>query len=217
MRSQNPPHDHIQKARDIEKYLTPTSIVAIYAVLGISYLGSATLVFLGLFYDAILRSSPSSIIIAGVIAFLPSILAILACFIRPNDPLSLYLTKQAARWLTPIPVSPDPCTFKALMKNGETATIGLSFYYPQNFQSTEIKERLYSCIYAALGNGFSSRAALPTYEETEELLDFAAESVAAEYNIPVLYMKVTSLSQFRETHSPYRDSPTLSGATGTLG
>jgi hypothetical protein len=204
MRRLNPPQDCLRKAREIERYLRPAALAAIYALLGLGYLVLISLAFVALLYAGILNPTPIIATSAAVIAFVPSIFAFLAHFLRPHDPLSCYISKHVNRWRQPIAVPAEQHTFKARLRNGDDVSVALSFYYPEQCKTIEVRERLVSSVKRSLGRYLLSRATLPTYREIENALDRAVESVADECNIPVLYLEVIGIDRVLSAHSPFQ-------------
>jgi hypothetical protein len=193
MRRQNPPQAHLDKAQEIEKYLSPSMTAAIYGICGISYAVLVSLIFAAFVYESILRPTPAVVTIFAVIAFIPAIFIFLAWFLRPNDPVSSYITGLVDLWRRPIGVTPDPCTFKITLMDGESLQIKLSFYYPSKDQTSRVKERIYTSIHGALTKDFYLGAKLPTGQEIESALDASLEMLAAECGIPVLYLEIENV------------------------
>jgi hypothetical protein len=216
MRRQNPPPAHLAKAGEIEKYLRPEALATSYGVAAICYLALVSLLFASMVYESFVSPTPTTITLFAVIAFVPSTVASLAYFLRPDDPLSLYLTNKMNLWKCPISVPADSCTFKAGLRSGEIASITVAFHYPSKDQTKEVKERLCTCVHAALANDFSMRVQVPSYPDIENAVDASLETIAAEYKLPVLYLEVQNVDITRDSYS-IEDEPTEYLGTGTLG
>lgn len=197
MRRQNPPHSYLVRAQEIETYLRPVTIAAVYGTCGISYAAFISLLFLLLVYGSFLNPTPITVMIFAVFAFIPSTFAFLAWFLRPNDPLSSYLKNLAGLWRNPIAVPGEPCTFKARLGNGDAFCIDISFYYPLKDQNPRTRERLYTCIHAAIAQDSCMRNAIPTMPEIEAAIDRPLEMLATECDIPVLYAEIESITSER--------------------
>jgi hypothetical protein len=211
MRRQNPPQSYLARAREIETYLRPLTIAAIYATVGVSYAALVCLIFVGLVYGNFLKPTPFAVMVFAVIAFIPATIAFLASFLRPNDPLSLYLTNLAGLWRAPISVSADTCTFTTSLRSGEPFNVKLSFYYPLKDQTASTKERLYSYVRTAITRDCSMRTTLPTLQEIESAIDPHLEMLAEECNLSVIYSETEDISVFHEYQEPeyeYRSTGT---------
>lgn len=198
MRRKNPPQAYIDKSDRVERYLRSTTLALVYGITGIAYAVIVSLVFADLLYESILKPTTITVTIFAVVGFIPTILIFLAYFLRPDDPLSSYLTRLMNLWRTPFDVPPDQCTFKVRLMNGEALCIDLTFYYPLRSQTPPVKERLYTYVQGAIAKACSARDTIPARQEIEEEVDPALEVVAREYNIPVLYMKIQNIYNARE-------------------
>jgi hypothetical protein len=207
MRRQNPPQAYLDKAHDIEKYLSPLTLAVVYGTGGILYVVFIALIFGLLVYASVLDPSPAVVTIFSAIAFIPAIFAFLAWFLRPNDPLSPYIKDLAEAWRRPLSIPPDQCTFKARLMDGEVLCVELSFYYPSTQQTALVKERLYTYVHSALASHCSMRADVPTHQELENVLDRPLEVLATESGIPILYLEI------RDAYSSHEQTDYLS--TGT--
>jgi hypothetical protein len=200
MISQNPPLSHVAKASEIENYLRPESIATIYGILGISHLILVSLVFAVLVNESILSPTPLAITVFAIIALVPSTLASLSCLLRPNEPLSRYLTSKAALWRRPLTVQLDRCDFKVRLGSHDSAHITISFHYPAKDHTHPVKERLYTCVHAALDRDLATRNEVPASENLMALLDQTLENIAAEFEIPVLYIEIDEVTTVSETY-----------------
>lgn len=207
MKRVNPPQAYLRKSREIEKYLRPTVLAAIYALLGIAYFVLISLIFVALVYDSDLTPTPIMMTVVSVIAFVPSVLAVLAYFLRPDDPLSRYISKHVDRWRQPMAVADEQCTLKARLRTGEDVFVALSFYYPEHCKTLQVKERLRNSVSASLSRDFLSRSTLPTYREIEHALDATVELIAEDCTIPVLYLEVTSIDRMRNPNYACQQDP----------
>ncbi|MGC2163522.1 MAG: hypothetical protein WA634_16555 [Silvibacterium sp.] len=190
MRRQNPPQSCIDYAQELDKYLSPLPLAAIYCLSGFAYCILISLIFAGLVYVSVLNPTPVVITIFAAVGFIPTTLLFFAWFLRPNDPISSHLTSLANMWRTPISAPADPCTFKIWLRSGESLCIQLTFYYPSSYQASFVKERLYTHVQATLANNFSARVIAPTPQEIERAIDPQLEVLASKCNIPVLYMEI---------------------------
>ncbi len=193
MKRQNPPPAHVAKAGEFEKYLRPEAIATAYGVIAICYLALVCVLFAILVHEAVLNPSTVVILTFAVVAFVPATAISLAYFLRPDDPLSLYLTNKAKVWRSPLAVSPDKCTLQALLKDGSTGRVNLTFYYPEHVRTREMTDWLYTCAHAGLAQDFDNRTQLPTFPEIEKALDASLDTVANQFNIPVLFCEIQNV------------------------
>lgn len=200
MRSHNPPLSHLAKASQIDQFLQPGPIATAYGVLGISHLMFVSILFACLVDQSILSPTPLSITVFAIIALVPSTLASLACFLRPNEPLSRYLAAKAALWRRPLSVPPDRCEFKMRLGNQDSAHVAISFFYPPKDHPLPIKERLYTCVHAALDKELGIRNDIPAAESIIALLDESLETIAAEFELPVLYIEIDAVTTVSEMY-----------------
>jgi hypothetical protein len=198
MKRQNPPQSSLDRAREIEKYLSPFAIASMYAVGGIFYIVLISLLFADLVWTTLVKVTPAATTIYAVSAFIPAMFAMLAWFLRPEDPLSRYIIHLAKLWRTPIALPPDSCAFTALMMDGEPICAKLSFYYPEGDQTPATKERLYTYVQAALANDCCMRVKPPSRHQLVHVIDGPLETLAEEYKIPVLYAKVEEVYSMKE-------------------
>lgn len=217
MKRQNPPPAHLAKAGEFEKYLRPEAIATAYGVIAICYLALVSAIFASLVHESILNPTTVVILTFAVIAFVPATATSLAYFLRPDDPLSLYLTNKVKVWRTPLSVWPDKCILKAQLKDGSTGRVNLTFYYPQQARTREMTEWLYTCTHAGLALDFDSRTELPSFPEIEKALDASLDSVAAQYNVPVLFCEIHGVEITEEIPFSFESVPIDHVRTGTLG
>ena len=151
--------------------------------------------------------------IFAVIGLVPTVFVFLAYFLRPNDPLSTSIANTANSWRRPLNVPADSCVFKAQLRDGEILSVQLSFYFPSNFQTRTIKERLYTYVHAAVANDCCSRVVVPTYQELEGLIDPPIETLAREFDIPVFYLEIEDVQSHRVNIPGLEEYR----STGTLG
>jgi hypothetical protein len=207
----------VAKAGKFEKYLRPEAIATAYGVTAICYLTLVSLVFVGLVHESILDPTAFVILSFAAIAFVPATAISLAYFLRPGDPLSLYLTSKANVWRSPLSVSPDNCTLKAQLKNGAIGCVSLTFYYPAQVRTKEMTEWLYTCTHAGLALDFDNRNELPSFPEIEKALEASLDSVASQYNVPVLFCEIHSAEITEEVAFSFDSVPVDEPRTGTLG
>ena len=198
MRRQNPPQSSIDRARSIEKYLSPTSIAVIYGIGAIIYAVGVTLVFALMVGAGAITVTQTSIMVVALIGLVPATFIFLAVFLRPNDPVSQYIKGAADSFRKPMPVAPDDCTFKVHLMDGETLCVRMCFFYPANSRSNELKERLYTVVHGALSQDFSTRVVVPTYKEIETTIDKPLGLLAEEREIPVFYSEIRDIFHSRE-------------------
>jgi hypothetical protein len=208
MRRQNPPQAYLDRAQNIEKYLSPLTLAAVYGMGGILYAVFISLIFGLLVYASVLDPSPGVVTIFSAIAFIPAIFAFLAWFLRPNDPLSSHIMSLAEAWRRPLNLPADECTFKTRFMDGEVLYVELSFYYPSIQQTAPVKERLYTYVHSALASHCAMRAGVPTHQEIENVLDRPLDVMATESGIPVLYLEI------REVYSSH-EKPVADDYLGT--
>lgn len=213
MRRQNPPQSYLDKAADIDKYLRPAMLGSMYLVCGILYCAFIGVILTILLYTSVVSPSSMTFGIFAVIGLVPTVFVFLAYFLRPNDPLSNSIANTANSWRRPLSVPPDSCVFKAQLRSGEILSVQLSFYFPSNFQTRTIKERLYTYVHAALANECCSHAVLPTHQELERLIDPPIETLAREFDIPVFYLEIEDVKSYHEIIPGLEEYR----STGTLG
>jgi hypothetical protein len=215
MRRQNPPQPYLDYAREIEKYLSPVPLAAIYSLIGVSYCALVALLFAGLIYASVLNPTAIVITLFVAVALVPPIFLFLAWFLRPDDPLSSHLSSLADMWRTPIILHPETYTFTIILADGESIRMKLAFYYPSKNHIASVKGRLHTCVYVALANHFSRHTIAPTYQEIERAIDPGLETLALEYRLPVLYMEVEEISSDRSEVMPPVELPVQYLKTGT--
>lgn len=197
MRRQNPPQVHLQNAQELEKYLRPGWIIPAYAIAGSLYIAFVAVTFVLLIHDSMLNPTHAAVTTFAVIGLVPTMAAVLFCFIRPHDPLSSWINRAAKEWRQPLALAPEECTFKELLGNGDGVCIKISLIYPVKHQSQEIKERLYVYVKSSLGRDCSLWITAPTFQQVEEAIEPALEIVASECGIPVLYSETQSIESIQ--------------------
>jgi hypothetical protein len=190
MRRQNPPQIYLDRALEIEKYLRPIAIASVYVIAGICYCMVVSLIFGVLINDSMLNPTPATITLFAILGFVPAALLFLAPFLRPHDPLSSYVTELANSCRRPLSVTPDDCTFKVPLVDGETLFINLGFYYPLKDHTSDVREKLYTVVHGALTSAFYARPTAPTPREIDAVLSAPLELLADERHIPVLYSEI---------------------------
>lgn len=218
MRRQNPPQASLDQAQSLEKLLHPAAVVAAYSFWTTLAFGFVALLFAVLIHDYLLNPTPLAIALFVLLGLVPGALAVMAWKRRPGDPFSRIIRYLAAGRRLPLSVFAHPCTFKFLLMNGETLCINSALCYPVKYDSAELKERLNICVRAALELECSNRTTLPTEREIEHAADLALEVIAAEFNIPVLYLEIRDVRKIRDAYSAADDlAPSEYLGTGTLG
>jgi hypothetical protein len=202
MTRQNPPQVFLDKAQELERLLRPTSIAAIYAIFGIIYA-----IVVGVGFGILVRNfavNPTKpvVTLAIAIACLPMLLAILALFLAPHDPLSAHIRSMADSWRRPLNVQPDELVFRELLIDGEAICLKVGVYYPPKNRTTDIKERLYTYVNGALAKDFAMRDAIPTNREVEDVINGPLELLATEHGIPVLYSEIREVCKIRGVYDP---------------
>jgi hypothetical protein len=190
MKRQNPPQQSIERAREIEKYLSPTSLAMIYGACAVVYGIAIALVFALIVAAGIVTTNQTTVMVFALVGVIPAVFIFLAVFLRPNDPVSRYIKGFADSCRRPLPVAPEDCTFKVHLMDGETLCIKLSFYYPAQDRSADLKERLYTVVHGSLAQDFSARVIVPTYQEIEATLEMPLSLIAEERHIPVFYPEI---------------------------
>lgn len=201
MRRQNPPQDHIDKARELEKFLDPITIAAIYAIFGIVFALFVSIVYALLVHSFILEPTRSISIIFVVVGGIPLLFAFVAYFSTPRDPVSSYIKRLANAWRRPFDVSPDEFVFQELLMDGEALCFKLAIIYPPNYHTAYVKERLYTYLNGALAKDCSTRVAIPTELEVEETIEPPLEIMASECSIPILYSEIREVCKLRGVYS----------------
>lgn len=203
MRRQNPPEAYLEKALEFESYLKPVTIATLYVITGVLYCAIVSLVFAALISASVLKPTPAVATIFAVIGFVPAAFLFLAPFLRPNDPLSKYISELAETCRKPLAVSTDDCNFKVQLMDGETVQIKLGFRYPAKYHALDVREKMYTLVYGALTKDFGTRVIAPGSLEIEHIVDIPLGFLAAEYNIPVLYAQVFDVERLYESHDEY--------------
>lgn len=215
MRRQNPPQSFLDKASDYEKYLSATAVGSAYALCAAISFGLLALLFAALVNDGVVNTSILTLGLFLLIAACPAALAITAFRRRPSDPFSDYIRKVAENWQQPLNVSEDRTSFKVLMASGEELCVNLSFHYPAEDQTVDTKVRLNVFVRAALERDCTTRSRVPTEREIETAIDDALEFVAAEADIPILYVEVRDVHKVRDVYSVVHDDLAPSEFLGT--
>jgi hypothetical protein len=201
MRRQNPPQDHINKAQELEKFLDPITIAAMYAIFGILFALFASVVYAVLIHSFILEPTRSISTIFVVVGGIPLVFAFVAYFSTPRDPVSSYIKKLASAWRRPFDVSPDEFVFQELLMDGEALCFKLAIYYPSENHTADVKERLYNYLNGALAKDCSTRVSIPNELDIEEAIDPQLEIIASEWGIPVLYSQIREVCKLRGVYS----------------
>lgn len=205
MRSQNPPQAYLDKALATEKYLRPAVIASIYAVAAILWAVFICLAFVVVVNMSAASATPIAITIVVALALIPAVFAVTAWFMRPDDLLSNYLTRYANMWRIPIEVAKDHRLFKLMLMTGEAIGIDITFYYPAKEQTDELRERLYTLTHAALSSVCSMRNSAPSEDEVEETIEPKLDTVAREFDLPILYSEVRDIGQYPEAYTIGQD------------
>lgn len=198
MKRQNPPEACIERAENIEKYLSPTSIGVIYGTAAIAYAIAISLVFGAIVATGIVAATTTTVLVFALIGMIPAVFIVLAAFLRPNDPVSRYIQEAANSCRRPMPVAADDSTFKLRLMDGEQLCVKLSFIYPPHYRSAGLKEQLYTVVHGALCQDFSQRTITPTAKEIEETLHKPLSLLAEEFDIPVLYSEIREVFYARD-------------------
>jgi hypothetical protein len=201
MRRQNPPQDHINKAQELEKFLDPITIAAIYAIFGIVFALFVSIVYAVLVHSYILEPTRSIATIFLVVGGIPLLFAVVAYFSSPGDPLSGYIKRLANAWRRPFDVRADEFVFQELLMDGEALCFKLAVYYPPQYHTADVKERLYNYLNGALAKECSARVSIPTELEIEEAIESPLELMAAEWGITVLYSEAREVCKLRGAYS----------------
>ena len=201
MRRHNPPQDHIHRAQELEKFLDPITIAAMYAIFGIVFALFLSIIYALLVHSYILEPTRSISTIFVVVGGVPLVFAVVAYYLSPRDPVSSYIRSLADAWRRPIDVSPDEFVFQELLMDGEALCFKLAVYYPLKSHNAYVKERLYTYVNGALAKHCSTRAIMPTDLEIEEAIDPPLEQMASECDIPVLYSEVREVCKLRGAYS----------------
>lgn len=190
MRRQNPPQACIERAREIEKYLSPTPIAIIYGIVAVTYAIAITLFFGLLVAAGAIVETGTAVMVFALVALIPAVFIFLAAFMRPNDPVSRYIKSTADSVRRPLPVTAEDCTFKVHLMDGETLSIKMSFFCPSKDHSAELKDHLFTVVHGALSQEFSTRVIAPTAKDIEDTLEKPLAILAEIHNIPVFYPEI---------------------------
>ena len=215
MRRQNPPQSFLDKASDFERYLSASAVGAAYAFCAAVSFGLLALVFAMLVNSGVIYPSVPMLALFVMIASAPAVMAIVAFRRRPSDPFSDYIRNLAESWQQPLKVAEDRSSFKVLLMSGEALCVNLSFCYPAEYQTVEVKVRLNVFVRAALERDCSARSRVPSEGEIEAAIDDALEFVAAEADIPILYAEVRDIHKVRDMYSTVHDDLAPSEFLGT--
>ena len=201
MRRHNPPQDHIHRAQELEKFLDPMTIAAIYAIFGILFALFLSIIYALLVHSYILEPTRSISTIFVVVGGIPLVFAVVAYYLSPRDPVSSYIRRLADAWRRPLDVSPDEFVFHELLMDGEALCFKLAVYYPLKSHTGHVKERLYTYVNGALAKDCSTRTTIPTDLEIEEAVDPSLELTASECAIPILYSEIREVCKLRGAYS----------------
>jgi len=221
MRRQNPPQVSLDQALAFERNLNPAPLGVAYAVCAIAGFVTITILFAILASDYLLSPTGTTTAIFALLALSPAVLALMEFRRRPDDLLSTFIRSMANSRREPISVTAERCAFKVLLITGETLYVDLAFHYPGKSHIPEVRESIVAHVRLALDCDSSKRNDPPTDSEVLDVVDSALETVASEFNIPVLYSKLLSLQKVRDEYSKPEDVMALPNrrrfATGTLG
>lgn len=220
MRRQNPPQASLDQALALEKYLNPVPLGVTYLLAAIMGFAVVALFFGILVYGYILNATATTTAIFSLAAITPAVLALLVFGRRPDDPLSRSIRKMVESRRRPIALEADRYSFKVLLMTGEPLCINLVLHYPARYHMPEVQERLNAFVRAALERECCGRSNVPEDRDLLDVVDSALESVAAGFEIPVLYSELRDVHKIRDAYSSASDltpSEYLGVATGTLG
>jgi hypothetical protein len=212
MKLQNPPQACLDKAQRIEKYLAPPLIASIYAIIAVFWAVLISGLFAALVSASAVNPTPVSVTILAVLALIPSAFGIVAYFLRPKDPASLYITRFAEMWRKPISVVAELCTFKTALLSGDTVSIQVAFYFPASPKAAEMKEQIYTFAYAALSTLCSMRRFAPGKRDIEAAIEPALEMVASDHKLAVLFPNVLGIYMISESYT-YEDAALVAAAS----
>lgn len=157
----------------------------------------------------------------ALLALSPAALAVVEFRRRPDDLISTIIRSLAKSRRQPIDVVTDRCAFKVLLMTGETLCVNLAFHYPAKNHIAQVQERIIAHVRQELQRAASFRNDPPTDTEVLDTVDRALDTVASEFDIPVLYSEVRDQHKIRDAYSKPDDvltpSEYLGLATGTLG
>lgn len=194
MRRQNPPQAQLNRAGEVERYMRPLMLIAVYATAAILYFVVIAILFLVLAYSRILDASPIVVTVFTMLAVVPASMIAFAWFLRPRDPISRLVSGAVEDLRKPIELSADPRTFRTQLMDGDTLCVKLAFHYPISDHTETVSERLYSYVQSTLAMDFATRRTPPDAEEIERIIDHPMESLAAERGIEILYAEVRGTS-----------------------
>lgn len=221
MRRQNPPQASLDQALTFERYLNPVQLGVAYVVCATAGFVLIAILFAVLASGYILSPTGATTVVFALLALSPAVLAVIEFRRRPDDLISTIIRSLANSRRQPIAVATDRCAFKVLLMTGETLCVNLAFHYPQKNHVPQVQERIVGHVRQALQRDASMRTDSPTESEVLETVDRALDTVASEFNIPVLYCQVRDLHKIRDAYSKSDDvltpSEYLGMATGTLG
>lgn len=211
MKGQNPPQHCLDKAQNIERYLASPMIASIYALIAVFWAVLLSGLFASLVYFSSVNPTAISITILAVLALIPSAFGIVAYFLRPKDPVSLWISRLAETLRTPLNVLSEICTFKTVLMNGATLSIQVVFYFAASPKDASLREQIYTFSHAALSTLCSMRFAAPAKRDFEAALEPALAIIASEWKLPVLYSNVLGVYVTADSYT-YSDEDLLAAA-----
>lgn len=221
MRRQNPPQASLDQALALERYLNPVQLGVVYVLCATAGFVIIAILFAILASGYLIKPTKAITMLFAVLALSPWALALIEFLRRPSDLLSTYIRSLANSRRQPVSVTADRCAFKVLLMTGEPLCVNLSFYYPAKDHTQQVQERIFAHVRLALDHYVSFRNDPPADTELLDAVDRALESIASEFDIPVLYSEVRDQHKIRDAYSRLDDvltsSEYLGMATGTLG
>lgn len=221
MRRQNPPQASLGNVLEIEKYASPLAIVAANTLCAAVVFGVLELLLALLFAilvdGGVLNPSAITLTLFAGIALAAGWLAVKAFRSRPEEPTSESSASVTTFRPRPMELEADRCSFKILLISGDTACVNVSFFYPKEDHTEDVKARLNVFVRAALQRTCSMRSYLPSDGEILSEIDDTLKIVAAEFEIPVLYAELRETRKIGDANSRADAAPSKHLGTGTLG
>lgn len=221
MRRQNPPQASLDQALALERYLNPVQLGMVYVICATVGFVIITILFAILASGYLVKPTNAIAMVFAILALSPWALALIEFLRRPDDLLSTFFRSLANSRRQPLSVVDDRCAFKVLLMTGEPLCVNLAFYYPAKNHTQQVQERIFAHVRIALDHYISFLNDPPTDSEVLDTVDRALDSIASEFDIPVLYCAVRDQHKIRDAYSRLDDvltpSEYLGLATGTLG
>jgi len=188
---QNPPHEHLERARTIEATVISLLRGGLWACFVSGLLISIVLVLLIRFGNTSLKSAELPFLL------LPSLFLSIASgvFLLMLEPFDYYianfwLSKNLEDLRSAYELPPVILHFSPRLNQGDLIDVEIAFFYPPGWQTEHNESRINASVGAALSKDFSRRMIVPTFDEVQGIVDPVFDLLAEERRMPVYFTEI---------------------------